>query len=161
MTTDLPAWDGPRGGSGCDNEDCPAPDQYCRVLHCDEIEQVYPRPERLPMWPLPDPYDFMCTVCGQGYVAGAELPTLGSGASTSGRPDVALDAWDWDDEAAYDGTVRDAVERLARGAPDGTTAAQIVEAVDRHVPGADPDLARSVVAELDVPTAADPVDEYV
>lgn len=123
---------------------------------------VYPRPERLPMWPLPDAYDYMCTACGKGYVAGDLFPSLGDGTDTSGRPVPDIDAWDWDPEKQYDGTIREAVEAFVAGAPADAEVAEIAEGVDRYVTGADASLAREVlVADDEADATADPADEYV
>lgn len=158
MTTDLPSWDGPRGGSGCTNEDCDVADTYVRVLSREEIERIYPRPDRLPQWPLPEQFTHMCTHCGQAY---AGYPySRGFEEPDHDGPVVDLDQWEWDQEAAYDDTVRGSIHAMIDGAPDETGTEVLIEAVDRYVPGAGRDLARDVLAERG-DAAADPAADFL
>lgn len=145
-TRDSLAWPGPRGGSGCTNDDCDASDTHRSVLSKREIEQVYRTPaarEALPFeWPLPSDIKYACTTCGWFYT---ERANAGMFSRPAPEPadlpfriqdlSVGIDA-----EAPPGVNVR----RLIANAPEGATGEEIVKVAERQIPGA----SREMVEEL-------------
>lgn len=158
----LPTWDGPRGGSGCDNEECPASNRYVTVLSVEEIKRVFPRKRNLPYWPIAHQVTHMCTRCGEmygGMSPNVQFSTLD--ADLASRPQVPIEQWDWDPEDAWDVSVREAVERFIEGAPESVDSAQLIEGVQKHVPGAGRTLARKILTEQGYDLPGMQVGEYV
>lgn len=158
-TTDLlPSWDGPQGGSGCTNPDCPATGRWCRVLHVDEIPDVYPPSERggnFP-WPITGKVTHCCTRCGKLYSGTSDAydrwyarnaaPWYSPDATVSepvARP--AEIGWMYRDEYSIRTNAERAVERLM--ACCEPTTAEVEDFIFRFVRGAGPELARSILDE--------------
>lgn len=145
----LPKFHGAQDGSGCDNPDCGASNRHIRVLSEFEMERMYPRKDSLPQWPFPPQATHACEKCGycyQGVAGQASLP------ATDGdeRPDVDIEAYDWDPDMVWQSTVRESIEALISGRPDDAEMSEVAEAVSRYIPGAGADDAERVAADMDV-----------
>lgn len=141
----LPTWRGPRDGSGCDNEDCPATGRWVTVASRREIDLIFPRKDRLSFWPLPDQATHVCTVCGFVYQGVSEDTTFDQ--MDNGSAIVDASEFDWDPATAYDAPVREAAEAFIEGAPEGISVSQLADGISQHIPGVDHRFARELLAE--------------
>lgn len=146
----LPTFRGPRGGSGCENPECNASDRQIRVLSVQELTRTYPQQSTLPYVPYPPQATHICDKCGyvySGYINDFEFDVSETTLDT--RPDVDIEEYDWDPQDAFDGSIRDAAKSLIAGAPEGTTADELREAIERYIPGLGADDADPLLEESD------------
>lgn len=149
----LPTWNGPRDGSGCDNEDCPATGRWVTIASRREIDAIFPRKDQLNFWPLPDQATHVCTVCGFVYQGVAEQTTFDY--ADDDIISVDISEWDYDPTTTHDRPIRDATQALIMGAPDDTRAAQVATAIAQYVPGVGHAFARDVLVADGVTTPDD------
>lgn len=150
----LPQFRGARDGSGCDNPDCNASNRHIRVLSEHEMDRMYPRKDDIPQWPFPPQATHACEKCGYCYQGVAGQEVLPEPDTEESGPDVDIEDYDWDPEMVWDHTVRESIEALIRGRPDGADMSEVSEAVYRFIPGAGSDDAKDVAQDMDVDLTA-------
>lgn len=146
----LPTFRGGRGGSGCENPDCDAANRHIRVLSIQEFDRTYPQKSSLPYWPIPPQATHICDKCGYVYSGVQESFQFDvEERPTEGRPDVDIEEYDWDPESVFGESIRESAEALVAGAPEGTDADELVEAIERFVPGLGKQDAENIVEASD------------
>lgn len=146
----LPDFRGPRGGSGCENPDCNASDRHIRVLSVHEIERAYPQKATLPYWPIPPQATHICDKCGYVYSGVHDSFEFNvEERPMDGRPDVDIEAYEWDPESVYGDSIRDAADALVAGAPESADGPELIEAIERYIPGLGTDDAETIVEASD------------
>lgn len=132
----LPEFSGTTKSSGCQNPDCEANGRYLRVVSREEMERIYPALSEMSFAPLPPQATHVCDRCG--YVFSGmkdewlEVKEIEPGES---RPDVDIDAYEWDPDAVYTETVIDAAVSLVEGAPEDADRDTVGEAIEQYIPG--------------------------
>lgn len=142
MTVGLPEF----SGGSCQNERCPGSSKS-RILSVEEAERIYPVKDEYDWWPLPPQATHVCTVCG--FVYNGIDEEFADRARYSEVEELPIEQWEWDHDAQFDMTVREAVESFILGAPQEADDDMIARGVDRYVAGADGEFARDVMMTLD------------
>ena len=146
----LPEFTGTTNGSGCPNPDCEANGRYLRVVSREEMERMFPQLSDMDFAPLPPQATHVCDRCGYVFSGiNEQYLDVTDADPVEDRPDVDIDEYDWDPDMAFETTVREAAIALVEGAPDTADRDEVVEAVERHIPGLSRDGASDILKAAD------------
>lgn len=145
----LPTYRGSRSTNGCPNDDCEASDTYLRVMSVEEMDRIFPAKSELPITPVPPQATHICDSCG--YVFSGTDNRLAEVAeqTTSNRPDIDLDEYDWSADNVLDKPVIESAIDLVTGAPDDASRSEVIEAIERYIPGLGEDDANTAIEQSD------------
>lgn len=134
-------------GGACQNKRCHGAGPV-RILSREEVQRLYPVKDKYDWWPLPPQATHVCTVCGFVY-DGVSEAFKQRGRYTEAEEFPLLEQWDWDHEAQFEMTVKEATEAWIRGAPQQADRDTIARGADRYVAGSDAEFARDRMTAMD------------
>jgi hypothetical protein len=142
MDIEIPAYP----GGSCQNKRCRAGRE--RILSEREADRIYPVKDKYSWWPLPPQATHVCTSCGFVY-AGVGETFANRARYTEFEEFELLEDWEWNHEAQFEETVREATKAWIRGAPQEANPDIIARGAARFVAGVDTAFARDVMTAME------------